>query len=212
MRKIRLAIVGAGDYGKQIHHWAEITGDYEIVGYFDDYTQPNIIIKDKPILGKISTIEELFKLGIFDQLFIAIGYKHSNFKQVLFQQLKNKIPFATIIVSPTYIDPTARIGENVLIGPGCIIGEDCIIEDNTKISQGTSISHNSRIQAGTYISPSVNVAGFSNIGQCCFIGIGSTIIDNIIIGNNITIGASALVVKNLTEEGTYIGVPCKKVK
>lgn len=210
--KIKLAIVGAGDYGTQVLHWAEVCRTFEVVGFFDDYIPVNTLVKGKPILGTLADILQCYTQRVFEQLFIAIGYKHARFKHNLFMQLCGKIPFATIIAKPIYIDNTAKIGKNVLICPGCIIGEDCNIEDNVKLSPGVAISHNSQIGMGTYCSPSVNIAGFSRVGQCCFIGIGATIIDGVTICDDVTIGAQSLVLNNIDVPGTYVGVPAKKIK
>lgn len=209
--KIRLAIIGAGIYGSQVQHWAEISGMYDVIGYFDDYVNNGNMIKGKPVLGNISDSENFYNERMYDQLFIAIGYKHARFKQSLFLSLRDKIPFATIVVSPTYIDITSKIGENVLICPGCILGENSIIDDNVKLSPNVNVSHDSHVGMGTYCSPSVSIAGCTTVGQCCFLGIGSTIVDGIQICDDVTIGAQTLVLRDITEEGTYIGVPARKI-
>lgn len=209
-KKVRLAIIGASAFGMQVHHWADITGHYIVVGYFDDFAEKGKLVKNKPILGKLSDVEKCYSDEVFDELFLAIGYKHNSFKQAFFLRLKGKIPFATIIVSPAYIDPTAEIGENVLICPACVVSEDCVIEDNVQLLTQVNISHNTRIKTGTYCSPSVNIAGFATIGQCCFLGIGSTVVDGVQISDNVIIGAQALVLRDINEEGTYIGIPVRK--
>lgn len=49
------------------------------------------------------------------------------------------------------------------------------------------------------------------IGKYCFVGAGVVIIPGIKICDEVIIGAGAVVVKDITEPGTYAGVPAKKI-
>ena len=56
------------------------------------------------------------------------------------------------------------------------------------------------------------MAGSVNIGKLCFIGAGATIINNITVREEITVGAGACVVNTIDQPGIYVGVPAKKYK
>ena len=43
------------------------------------------------------------------------------------------------------------------------------------------------------------------------LGVGSAVKNNVSITSDCTIGAGAVVVDNIEESGTYVGVPAKKV-
>ena len=47
------------------------------------------------------------------------------------------------------------------------------------------------------------------IGNSTWIGAGATVSNNVNICGECTIGAGAVVVKDITEPGTYIGVPAR---
>ena len=47
--------------------------------------------------------------------------------------------------------------------------------------------------------------------QVTVLGIGSTVIDDIRIGNRVTVGAGAVVVSNISDNIVAIGVPAKKM-
>ncbi|MCF0112187.1 MAG: acetyltransferase, partial [Erysipelotrichaceae bacterium] len=53
---------------------------------------------------------------------------------------------------------------------------------------------------------------YDHIGSMTWIGAGATVSNKISICSNCMIGAGAVVVKNITEEGTYVGVPAKKIR
>ena len=86
------------------------------------------------------------------------------------------------------------------------IGNHCII--NT----GTVIEHDNIIEDYVHISPNSTLCGTVKIGKLSHIGASSTIINNLEITERCIIGAGAVVTKNILEEGTYVGIPAKKIK
>ena len=210
--KQRLLIIGAGEFGLQVLHYALIDGRYDVVGFVDDWQKKGSLIKELPILGTTNDIMALYQSGLFDALFIAIGYKHLATKKTIFEKYDGQIPFASIIANPTYIDHTATIGNGVIVYPGCVIDKNVVIGDNVVLNLNVVISHDTSIGHSTFCAPRVSIAGFSKIASCCFLGIGSCVIDNISINDRITVGASGLVITDLIQEGTYIGVPVSLIK
>jgi acetyltransferase-like isoleucine patch superfamily enzyme len=59
--------------------------------------------------------------------------------------------------------------------------------------------------------PGAKILGGAKIGNSCRIGSNSTILPNVQICDDVVIGAGAVVTKSITEPGTYIGVPAKKL-
>lgn len=212
MKKQRLAIVGSGEMAQQVMHYAEIDGRYTTVGYFADYAVGDVNLQSIPFLGKTDEIYTTYQKGIFDCLFIAIGYNHLRFKHELHSALKHKLPFATIFASPTYIDKTAEIGENVIIYPGTIIDKEVVIKDNVLINIGAKISHNCVIGDSSFIGVGVSLSGFVHVGKRCFLGTNSCTRDNITICDDVVLGASSLATKNIEESGVYIGIPCRRMQ
>lgn len=212
----RIAILGAGEFGKQAAHYI-LQNDknkriYEIAGWYDDTKEKGSYVEGYPILGSVDDVIAGYQDGKFDSLFIAIGYLHLEFKEFLIRKLKNRVPLFNIISKDSYVDPTCLIGNNIFIYPGAIIDKETILEDGVTVNLGSIVSHNSNIGASTFIAPGVTIAGFSEIGKTSFIGIGSTIKDNIRVCDNVIIGAGSLVVKNILVPGTYIGIPTKLLK
>lgn len=68
------------------------------------------------------------------------------------------------------------------------------------------------IGAGTHIYDRVAIACNVKIGNCCCIGIGSSIIEKFSIGNHTVIGAGAVVIRDIPDGVTAVGVPAKILK
>ena len=118
----------------------------------------------------------------------------------------------------TFIHPTALLMEDVKIGEGSFIGAYSILTTNIKIgkhallNRGNHIGHDCVI--GDYFSamPNAVVGGNVNIKDKVYMGGCSNIREKINISNDVIIGMNVAVVKNIDKQGTYVGVPSKKIK
>lgn len=208
----RIAIIGAGELGHQIRHYAEVEGKWLPVGWFDDFANCDSIIDGLPVLGKISDIEQLYSEDRFDALIIGIGYKHLQFRSELYARFKGKIPFVSVIASPGYIDSTAEIEEGCMIYPGCIIDKGVVIEPNSLLNLRVVVSHDSHIGGSSFLAPGVLLAGFSEIGRECFIGAGAMVRDSVKVTDRCVVGIGSVVVKDIVESGVYVGNPARKLR
>lgn len=208
--KKKVAFIGSGDMARHIAHFMVEDKQYDIAGYFEDFTEVGTIIFDYPILGKINDIETAYKNKIFDELVCAIGYTKMDYRKEMFERFKDLIPFATFKHSSCYIDSTAKIGKGVVILPHSILYLDAVVEDNVFISINSMVT-GSIVHKHTYMSASVAMADKTEIGECCNIGIGTTFSGNLKVCDKVRTGAGTVVIKNITEEGTYVGVPARKI-
>ena len=204
LSKRSLAILGAGELGAQIGHYALLDGRYEIIGFFDDTKEIGGLFDGFPILGKMEDFETLYHQGIFDCIFIGIGYAHFSFKAYLYEKvISSGVPLATIISPHVYIDPTAVIGKGVILYPGCVIDKDAVVEDNTVINVNVTIAHNSVVGKHSFIAGGAILAGYAKVGECCFLGVNSVINDHNYSEDNVIIGSQTVVSKNVKKSGTY---------
>ncbi len=203
----RLAIIGSGDLGQSIQHYA-VNNGFDVVGFFDDF-QKEEYINGVSVLGKLSDIEDSFNNNLFDTLICAIGYNHLKARQDVYNRFHNDchIPFATIVDKSCHVDSSAHIGEGSVMFPGAFVDKSVELGENVLLNVCVTIAHDTKVKAHTFISPRVAIAGFSTIGSRCMIGINSTIIDNVKIGDDIRLGGGTLVIKDLEKPGLYVGSP-----
>lgn len=207
----RLLIIGGGELGRQVAHWAQTTGKHAVTGFVDDNMPVGEFSDGLPVLGGIADVPRLYDEKNFDEAFIAIGYIHFKLRRELYQLLTGRnIPLATIIAPQVYVDPTARIGKGVIIYPGGVIDRETVIEDNVVLNLSCVIAHNSVIGRHCFLSPNVTVAGFTEIGESCFLGCSCTVTDNVKVADNVIVGAASLIRHDITEQGVYTGYGEKK--
>ena len=113
-----------------------------------------------------------------------------------------------------------KFGKNVTFQGRNRTGDECFFGDNVTIKYGTILTHKVTIGENTFIGPNVITLGSdvnrktthgTIIGQNCFIGAGVIINPGVKICNNVTVGAMSFVTKDITEEGTYVGVPARNI-
>lgn len=210
MNKI-LAIIGAGDLGRQIAYHAMHDNHFNTVIFFDDFNQDKLVDGCK-IFGEIENILDFYNKGFFTHLIIGVGYKHMQERSNLFKRFKDEIPFANIIHSSCIIDSSVKFGKGIIVYPGSVIDANVVLGDNILINIGCVIAHDTSIDFNCFLSPSVNLAGFVNVGEKSILGINCTVIDNINIHSNTQIGAGSVVIKNINKNGLYVGNPVRFVR
>jgi sugar O-acyltransferase (sialic acid O-acetyltransferase NeuD family) len=112
----------------------------------------------------------------------------------------------------SYISPHAFVWRNAEIGEHCFIFENNVIQPFVKLGHnvilwsGNHIGHHSKIGDHCFISSHVVVSGFVEVGHSCFLGVNTTIANNTTIGNRCTVGAGALILGDVGDEETVVGV------
>jgi len=109
------------------------------------------------------------------------------------------------------IHPGAKIGKNLFIdhGMGVVIGETSEIGNNVTIYHAVTLGG---------ISPSIDSERqrhekrHPTIGDNVVIGSGAQIIGPVKVGNGSRIAANAVVVNDVPENATMVGVPAKAIK
>ncbi|MBD3843530.1 MAG: serine O-acetyltransferase [Campylobacterales bacterium] len=125
---------------------------------------------------------------------------------------KSKIPYLPRMLSGlglflTSIDihPAATIGQRVFIdhGIGVVIGETAIVEDDVLIYQQVTLGG---------VSLDRNTKRHPTIKSGSVIGAGAKVLGNIVIGENARIGANSVVVRNVPDNSTAIGIPARVIE
>jgi len=207
----RLAVIGAGDLGRLIAHYAALSGQFTLAGFFDDFLAPGERVESTIVCGPIQHIERIYAERQFDEIIIGVGYKHFGVRKQLYERLSKKVPFAKVIHPSSYVDQTCRVGSGTVILPGCVLDRNVVVADNVFLNVGCAAAHDTTIGAHSFLGPRVSIAGASNVKECCFLGVGATITNHVSLCTGAIIGAGAVVVKDVTQPGKYVGCPAKLI-
>ena len=121
-----------------------------------------------------------------------------------FKRIARLIMGFTQILTHIDIHPAAVIGQRVFIdhGTGVVIGETAILEDDVLIYQGVTLG-------GVSLSPGKR---HPTVKRGAVLGAGAKILGNIVVGENAKIGANSVVVKEVPDCSTAIGIPAHVIE
>lgn len=204
--KKKLLIIGASGHGKVVADIALKMNRWKNIAFLDD--DENLFSSmGLKVIGKSSEVRRYIES--YD-IFVGIGNNMTR-KKI---QDNLEVEGASI---PKLVHPNAVLGEQVEIGFGSAIMAGVVINCCTKVGKGNIINtgatldHDNLLEDFVHISPGAHLAGTVKVGQGSWLGIGSLVSNNINITSNCMVGAGAVVVQDITETGTYVGVPARRV-
>lgn len=164
-----------------------------------NYDLERILKEDPAARGKIEV------LLLYPSIHALIAYRISN------KLYKNKLFFLARLVSQISrfftgieIHPGATIGKGLFIdhGIGVVIGETAEVGDNVTIYHGVTLGGTGKHKGKRH----------PTIGNNVIIGSGAKVLGPINIGDNVKIGANSVVLKDIEDNKTAVGIPAKVVK
>ena len=214
-----IIIIGAGGFGREVQWLIERINEKEkektgkaawnILGYVDDGMEAGKIIDGFPVLGDVDTLSDI-KHSV--AVVCAVGNPQVR-KKLVYKAKKN-----TFLEFPNIIDPSVIMSNRVELGEGNIFSVSTIVMVDLKIGDfvianlDCKIGHDDIIESFVTLNPNVNVSGNVWVGQGTEIGTGTKIIQGKKIGENTVVGAGAVVTKDIPDNCTAVGCPCKPIK
>lgn len=210
-KKRKLVLIGDSAFAEIAYEYFQHDSDYEVVAFS---VEQQFLKRDSLFQLPVVAFEELETLypPREHSFFAANVYTQGNqLRTRLYQAAKGRG-----YRPASYISPHAFVWRNCKIGEHCFIFENNVVQpfvtigDNVILWSGNHIGHHSSIGDHCFVSSHVVVSGFCHVGQSCFMGVNSTVSNNTNIGANCVVGASALVLSDVDDNQTVVGIWKKK--
>jgi sugar O-acyltransferase (sialic acid O-acetyltransferase NeuD family) len=198
----KIFLIGAGGHGAVIKEILE-DNSIHILCFIDADSSTSECLGIK-VIHEESEIVESEAVGFF----ITVG---SN-------QIRKNIANQKHRAYINAIHPSSVVSKSVAIGFGnafmagvCInartmIGNHCIVNTNA------TVDHDCVLEDFVHVSPGAQLGGNVHVGEGAHIGIGVSIKPGIKIGKWSVVGAGAVVVNDVPDAVTVVGVPAKILK
>ncbi len=210
-----LVIIGAGDFGREMANVVERINDtrdvpeWSLKGFIDDdLSIQDSLIDGYPVIGTIEKLNET-KEEIF--AICSLGVARTR-KKVIDKITNPLIKFATLI------DPDARVYRDSTVGEGSIICGGSILAINTHVGKhviinlNCTLGHDDIVEDYCVINPGVNVSGKVTVHQISDLGTGAKVLQGLQVGPDTTVGAGAVVIKDMPSKCVAVGAPAKPIK
>ncbi|SFI33365.1 MULTISPECIES: acetyltransferase [Pseudobutyrivibrio] len=201
-----IAIMGASGHCKVIAEIALEEGYDNIV--FVDLNPTIDMLGEYPVADEDTDLDNF----INEKYDFIVGIGDAKIRRKVQEKLISKGANVVTLVHPSaVIAYDAKIGVGTVVMAGAVVNPGTTVGDGVIINTCASVDHDNMIGDYAHISVGAHTAGTVAIGDNTWIGIGAVVSNNLSICSNCTIGAGAVVVKNIIKEGTYVGVPAKKI-
>lgn len=196
-----ILILGAGENGLVVQNIFFLNGRKKVL-FLDDRA------KGPDVVGPLTDFKKFPEADFF------VSFGNDSMRTVWYQTLTQAGATLINVIHPrASVEKSVQIGKNVMIGALTYVNINTHMGNNVIINNHCTIEHDNVIEDHVQIAPGVTTGGKVTIKKGSFIGIGSVIIDHLVIEEYNKIGAGAVVVDDIKEKhGLYLGVPAKKVK
>ncbi len=193
----KYALMGCGYHGRGVASVIKSKSPDAQIVFVDDNAQPNEKIMGFDVLKEVPHD--------------VTNFAHGSGNNKLRRKFSEERKLETVVAKDASIGYLAKIGEGCFIGAGAFVGSEVVLKDGVIVNTHAIVEHNSEIGAYCNIAPGAIVLGQCIIGENVFVGAGAKIKNNVWICSDVVIGMGAVVLKDITEPGTYVGNPARKL-
>jgi len=213
---MRVVILGAGGFGREVADLIEQCnrqgGLYEFEGWIVDskYGDPGTIINGKPILGDL---DWLCRNGSGGRLAALLGVGSG----ALRKKWATACEAAGVEIASA-IHPTVEISKTAVIGKGLVacrlVGIMCnsVIGDYCQLNVFSHVAHDCKFGDYSTTAMGVRIPGYVTVEEGVYFGSGVDFVPPLTIGKWATIGAGAVILKDVLPGTTVVGNPGRIVK
>lgn len=208
MSKRDIAIIGTGGMAREVRWVIEESKNNEqwnILGWVSK-EKPGTLIAGLPVLGDDDWLLERDKPI---DVVVSVGSGALRKKIVSYLKQNPNISFPSIIADSAEVSNYVRIGEGAIIMNKSLLTVDITVGDFFLCNYGCTVGHDCRFEDYVTLNPGARLSGGVHVCEGATIGVGASIKQQLKIGKESFVGAGAVVVKDVDDNITVVGVPAK---
>ena len=206
-----LSILGAGGHGQVIADAAQMSGRWSEVRLYDDNTSSTANTKSVwPVAG---TTSDLLSMPPAPNHQAIVGIGDNVTRLTLHTRLcALGWSMATVVHPSAIISKHADVLAGTVVLAGAVINVGTLVDEACIINTRASIDHDCRLGPGVHISPGALLAGTVTIGSRAWIGMGSVVINNLHLGDDVILGAGATAISDIAAGSVAVGSPAQAIR
>lgn len=201
-----LVIFGSAEIAYLARYYFEQDSDHRVVAFTvdDEYAVDDTF--DGLPLVPFGEVAGRYPPGDHE-MFVGLSYKRLNqLREAKYTQAKEAgYRLASYVCSRSVTWPDLSVGDNCFILENQTIQPTVKIGNNVMIWSGNHLGHGSEIGDHSYIASHVVISGHCRIGRRCFLGVNATLKDFCTIGDDCFVAMDASVTRDLASGSAVIG-------
>jgi sugar O-acyltransferase (sialic acid O-acetyltransferase NeuD family) len=206
-----VVIYGTGGHARELHQTLEDVNaeapTFEFLGWLDDSVPAGLDVHGVPVLGG----EEWIAAHPDVAVLFGIGSPASRRRLVERSVELGARAFPSVVHPSAWVGNRVEIGEGSVICAGARVTTDIVIGRHVHLNTGSIVSHDCRLDDFVTVAPGARVSGAVEVGEGADVGTGSTTIQGRRIGRWSIVGAGAVVVDDVPDDATVVGVPARTI-
>jgi sugar O-acyltransferase (sialic acid O-acetyltransferase NeuD family) len=197
-----LVIYGGGGHGMVVADAAAAAG-WKVIGFVDDNPRARAA-EFRPILEPDSTA------ATNATAIVAIGDNCVR-QRAMARLVETGRELVNVIHPSACVSPLATFGRGVFIGPRAVVNAGAVLGDGAIINSGAIVEHHCHIGAFAHIAPGAVLGGAAQVGALTLVGLGASVLPVIRIGERSIVGAGAVLIGDIGDHITVVGVPARAI-
>jgi sugar O-acyltransferase (sialic acid O-acetyltransferase NeuD family) len=205
---IPLLLLAAGGLARETAEAAARSQVYDVVGYLDDDpSRWGTNLDGVEVVGGLDTVDARPDAA----LLICAGRGAS--RTAIARRL------ALLGVSDqryaTVIDPSVSVPRSCSVGVGSILLAGCVLTTSVQIGKhvvcmpNVTLTHDDVLADFATICAGVSLGGSVRIGERAYLGMNSSVRENLAIADDAVVGMGSAVIQDVPEGQTWVGVPAR---
>jgi sugar O-acyltransferase (sialic acid O-acetyltransferase NeuD family) len=201
-----LILVASGGLGRETAEAARAGGQWDPVGFVDDDPgRSGTVTGNVPVLGGLDAVRDR------PEACVVICAGNGASRLAIAERL------AALGVGDerlaTVVHPTASIGGGSVVGAGSVLLANVVLTAEVRLGQhvvcmpNLVLTHDDVIEDGATLCAGVMLGGGVRVGRGSYLGMASSVRENVTIGAGSVVGMGAVVLNDVPERCTVVGVP-----
>lgn len=200
-----VAIFGTGGFAREVACILHDLGRGERIAAFHE---PDDVFQPRDLLGVPVRPQSEFDPA---KQRAVVGIGNPSIRHKVVGELPARTRFETLIHPTVVMSQWVEIGEGTIICAGSVLTCQITIGKHCHINLNTTVGHDCVLGDFCTVAPGTNISGNCTFGSRIDVGTQAALRQNVTICDDVMIGMGAVVVRDIVEAGTYVGIPAKKV-
>ncbi|HEV3476924.1 MAG TPA: DapH/DapD/GlmU-related protein [Rubrobacteraceae bacterium] len=187
--EIRVAIVGAGGYGRVALDVLLASGYGDrVLGFYDDaHAALSGEVRGVPILGDVGMLKSMLSV---EPVHVVVAITDNSARLQVANSLRGLgARFMAIAHPGAYVSEAAIIGDGSVVAAGAIVHPDAAVGSHCFLGPRSVVDRDAEVGAGTWISAGAIVGPGARIGARVALGQNSSVERKAVVDADVEIGA-----------------------